>query len=256
MLLENLAFPEVEAYLKEKDVILIPVGSVEQHSPYGLIGTDFIAAECIARETGKRMGIMVAPTLAYGISPHHMAFSGSATLMPETLILVVGDIVKSFLSHGFRRIFFINGHGGNVNSIETGLQRLKADNYPGIFGMISWYDYPEMIDIGRELFDGKEGSHATPSEVAVTRCLRPKEFGTKATIELEIEKPEHHWPLSAEEMRQFFPDGRMGSAPWLATESKGKMVIERSVDALEKKLRKIIAIPLADSSKVQKQIRC
>jgi creatinine amidohydrolase len=244
MLLENLAFPEVEAYLQEKDTILIPVGAVEQHSPYGLIGTDFIAAECIARETGKRMRIMVAPTLAYGISPHHMSFSGSATLMPETLICVVQDLVKSFLSHGFRRIFFINGHGGNVHSIETGLQLLKADNLPGIFGMISWYDYPEMADISRELFDGKEGSHATPSEVAVTRHLRPKAFGTKASMEQEIENPEYHWPLSADEMRQFFPDGRMGSAPWLATESKGKVVIERSVDALEKKLQKLLTLPL------------
>ena len=245
MLLENLAYPEVDAYLKEKDIILIPVGSVEQHSPYGLIGTDFIAAECIARETGTHMGIMVAPTLAYGISPHHMAFSGTATLMPETLVLVVQDIVKSFLSHGFRRIFFINGHGGNVNSIKAGLQRLKADNHPGIFGIISYYDYPEMADTNRELFDDKEGSHATPSEVAVTRCLRPKAFGNKATMEKEIEKPENHWPLSAEEMRRFFPDGRMGSAPWLATEKKGQMVIDRSVHALEKKLQKFLAMPLA-----------
>ena len=62
--------------------------------------------------------------------------------------------------------------------------------------------------------------------------------------------------LKDKEMRQFFPDGRMGSAPWLATESKGKMVIVRSVDALEKKLLKMIAILLADSSKAQKQIRC
>lgn len=245
MLLENMAYPEVEAYLKEKDMILIPVGAVEQHSPYGLIGTDFIAAECIARKTGTRMDVMVAPTLAYGISPHHMAFSGSATLMPETLVLIVQDIVTSFLSHGFRRIFFINGHGGNVNAIETGLQRLKADNYQGIFGLLSWYDYPEMADIGRELFDDKDGAHATPSEVAVTRFLRPETFGTKATMEQEIEKPETHWPLSAEEMKRFFPDGRMHSAPWLATEKKGEMVIARSVEALEKKLQRFLAMPLA-----------
>ena len=109
-----------------------------------------------------------------------------------------------------------------------------------------------MVDIGRELFDGKEGCHATPSEVAVTRCLRPKAFGTKATMELEIENPENHWPLSAEEMKQFFPDGRMGSAPWLATERKGRMVIEQSVDALEKKLLKMIAMPLGDNKKQKK----
>lgn len=246
MLLENLAYPEVEEYLKEKDIILIPVGSVEQHSPYGLIGTDFITAEGVARETGKRMGVMVAPTLAYGISPHHMAFSGSATLMPETLIRVVRDIVTSFLAHGFRRIFFINGHGGNIESIKAGIQRLKADNCPGILGVFSWYDYPEMADIGRELFDDKEGSHATPSEVAVTRYLRPEEFGGKATVAQGIVKPQTHWPLSAEEMRRFFPDGRMCSAPWLATGQKGKIVIERSVEALEKKLQRFLAMPLGE----------
>jgi creatinine amidohydrolase len=80
MLLENLSYPEVELYLKEKDIILVPVGSVEQHSPYGLIGTDFITAEHVARQAGEAMDILVAPTLCYGVSPHHMAFPGTVSL--------------------------------------------------------------------------------------------------------------------------------------------------------------------------------
>ena len=88
MLLENLSTNEVEDYLNDKDIILIPIGAVEQHSQYGLIGTDFIVAENIAREIGKRMDILVAPTINYGISPHHMAFMGTATVTPNTFILV------------------------------------------------------------------------------------------------------------------------------------------------------------------------
>ena len=84
MLLENMSYPEVEAYLESNDSILVPVGSVEQHSPYGLIGTDFITAERVARETGEAASVLVAPTLHYGVSPHHMAFKGTMTLTPDT----------------------------------------------------------------------------------------------------------------------------------------------------------------------------
>ncbi|MFZ1956246.1 MAG: creatininase family protein, partial [Desulfobacterales bacterium] len=87
MLLENMAYIEVETYLNEKDTILVPVGSVEQHSPYGLIGTDFIVAEAIARTVGDNLKLMVAPTVCYGASPHHMAFKGTVALSPSTLII-------------------------------------------------------------------------------------------------------------------------------------------------------------------------
>ncbi len=241
MLLENLAYPEVEAYLKEKKIVLVPIGSVEQHSPYGLIGTDFIAAEAIARAAGESMELLVAPTIPYGVSPHHMAFKGSVTVSPATLIAVVSDIVRSFLTHGFKTIFFINGHGGNTSTVETAFYQLKAQNTPGRFEIISWYELDGPREFVNNAFGDAEGNHATPGEVSVTRCVRPSEFENKATHEQTVEKPEYHWPLTAEEMKAFFPDGRMESAPWLATGALGKKIIELAVDSLEKELLKALS---------------
>ena len=139
MLLEELSFTEVEEYLQENDTLLVPVGSVEQHSEYGLIGTDFIAAEGVARAVAQKMNLLVAPTVNYGVSPHHMDFKGSATLSPATFISVVVDLTLSFLKHGFQRIFFINGHGGNAAPLTVAMQEVKMQGAAGQLAFFSWW---------------------------------------------------------------------------------------------------------------------
>jgi creatinine amidohydrolase len=244
MLLENLAYTEVEDYLKKKDIVLIPIGSVEQHSPYGLIGTDFIISEAVARAVGEAMTILVAPTIAYGVSPHHMAFKGTVSLNPNTMMGVISDIVQSFVAHGFKRILFINGHGGNITPLKTAFKQLKAENIPGYFDVISWYDSNKVRKACKDAFSDKEGRHATPSEVSLTKFTRPAEFATKAVDQKTVAKPKYYWPLSGEEMRSVFPDGRMESAPWLATEEKGRLIMAKAVEALEKKIKEIIKLKI------------
>src|ERR1700710_2783373 len=100
------SWPEVEDYLRGSNGMIVPIGSVEQHGPNGLIGTDHLCAEVVAKGVGDRVGCMVAPTLAYGMSQHHLGFAGSATLRPSTLMLVVRDVVQSLAVHGFQRFFF------------------------------------------------------------------------------------------------------------------------------------------------------
>ena len=240
MLLENLSYPEVELYLKEKDIILLPVGSVEQHSPYGLIGTDFITAEHIARQAGEVMDILVAPTLCYGVSPHHMAFPGTVSLSPDTLIAVICDVVQSFVTHGFKKVICINGHGGNIAAIQVALAQLKANSAPGIFQLTSWYTLPGVSEICTELYHYNVGKHATASEVAVTMSSRTRVFKNKATKPTAVERPHYNWPLSAEEFRKTFPDGRMLSAPWLATEADGRQIADVAVKALVSELSSML----------------
>jgi creatinine amidohydrolase len=240
MLLENLSYPEVELYLKKKDIILVPVGSVEQHSPYGLIGTDFITAEHVARQAGEAMDILVAPTLCYGVSPHHMAFPGTVSLSPDTLIAVVCDVVRSLVTHGFRKIILINGHGGNIAPIQVALVRLKAEGAPGSFKLTSWYALPGVSQICTELYQDNDGKHATASEVAVTMSNRPWVFQNKATKPTTVERLNYNWPLSAEEFRKTFPDGRMLSAPWLATEAHGRQIADVAFKALVSELSSML----------------
>jgi len=242
MLLENMAYPEVEAYLQEKDVLLVPVGSVEQHSPYGLIGTDSICAEAVARETGRRLGIIVAPTLPYGASPHHMAFAGTLSLGPSTVIAVVQDLIRSSVAHGFRRIIFVNGHGGNITPLQTAFKQAKMEALAGCFEVVSWYADEEVRKLSRKAFGDKEGHHATPSEVSLTRYLRPEAFAGKPEAPRPVRRPNYYWPLSAAEMRRVFPDGRMESAPWLARASLGKTLLDRAVESLRQKIEKIMQL--------------
>src|SRR5579872_7006529 len=117
-------WPEVEAYLARSKAILIPIGSTEQHGPNGLLGTDALCPEIIARRAGDEAEFLVGPTFNVGQAQHHMAFPGTITLRPSTMIASMTDWAQSLTRHGFERIYWLNGHGGNIATITAAFSEM------------------------------------------------------------------------------------------------------------------------------------
>jgi creatinine amidohydrolase len=228
---------EVEAYLATSRGVIVPIGSTEQHGPNGLIGTDAITAEAIARGIGAAAGALVAPTIAVGMAQHHLGFAGSMTLRPSTLIAVVRDMVESLARHGFERFYFLNGHGGNIATVTAAFSEVYAQRSlagPGNAAPLkcrlkNWWQTPGIGALSRELYGEAEGSHATPSEVAVTQYLYPDAI-KRAALDPAV-APRGDF-ADAADYRRNFPDGRIGSNPGLATPAHGRRLYDTAVAEL------------------------
>ncbi len=239
MQLQLQTWQEVEAYLQNSRGIILPIGSTEQHGPIGLIGTDAICAEVIARGVGEATGALVAPTIAVGMAQHHMGFAGSMTLRPSTLIAVLQDMVESLVRHGFERFYFLNGHGGNIATLAAAFSEIYAvrslstgANAPTIKCRLkNWWQNHETFALAKELYGDAEGSHATPSEVAVTQFAYPDAIKS-APLDPPV-APRGDF-ADAADYRRKFPDGRIGSNPGLATPEAGRRLYDAAVAAIAK----------------------
>ena len=239
MQLQLQTWPEVDTYLRTSRGIIMPIGSTEQHGPIGLIGTDAICAEVIARGVGEAAGALVAPTIAVGMAQHHLGFPGSVTLRPSTLIAVLRDIVESLVRHGFEKFYFLNGHGGNIATVTAAFSEIyaarslaAAANLPPVKCRLrNWWQSQDVRQLTKELYGDSEGSHATPSEVAVTQFAYPD-----AIKSAPLDPPIAPWGeyADAADYRRKFPDGRIGSNPALATPEAGRRLYDAAVAAITK----------------------
>ncbi len=229
MLLHLSTWQEIEAYLKTSRAIVIPIGSTEQHGPTGLLGTDFLCPEIIAHEAARRGDLLIAPTFNVGMAQHHLGFPGSISLRPSTFIAAISDWTRSLTGHGFERLYFLNGHGGNVATIEAAFSEIYSaasfERRKAGFALKlrNWWDLPGVMGLASGLFPTGHGVHATPSEIAVTQWAYPDSI--KAANYAPQIAPSG--PIrEAADFRARFPDGRMGSDPGQASPDKGRELVD------------------------------
>jgi len=246
MLLQLCTWREVEAYLERATGILIPVGSTEQHGPNGMIGTDAICPETIGRGVGERTGALVGPTLSVGMAQHHLGFPGSVSLRPSTLLALVVDVVRSLAGHGFDRIYFLNGHGGNVPTLNAAFSEVYAGYSMGAersgtaphCTVTNWWRLPAVTEVARRRFGNAEGGHATPSEVSLTFFAYPDHV-KHADMHPDVAP---YGPIyDAADYRRRFPDGRIGSNPALASVEAGAELYEAAVGAVAAEYQRFVA---------------
>ncbi|HWX00057.1 creatininase family protein [Collimonas sp.] len=239
MLMHLSTWPEVEQFIARSRTIVVPIGSNEQHGPTGLLGTDWLCPEIIALEAERTADILVAPTFNIGMAQHHLAFAGTISLRPSTFIAAIGDWIRSLTGHGFEKILFLNGHGGNIASIEAAFSEVYADasfakrRAGYALKLCNWWDLPGVGELAREQFPSGHGAHATPSEIAITQWALP-----------HARKSAHYAPQIAPsgpirealEFRARYPDGRVGSDPGQATPEKGEALVKLAAQSLAQEL--------------------
>jgi len=234
-------WPDIERYLKHSSGLIVPIGSTEQHGPTGLIGTDALCAEAIAQGVSERFGVLIAPTLSLGVAQFNLAFAGTLSIRARTLMMLVDDLVQSLLRHGFKRIYFLNGHGGNSAPLRALFQdlyqpySLRGEDCPFRCRLRSWWDYPQTNALRQQYFGQYEGLHATPSEIAITQAVWPDSIHTQKLDPVPVLSAEfvrerggdNHF--DATDHRREFPDGRLGSDPNLATPELGRKLLDTAV---------------------------
>lgn len=113
----RMTWVEIRDALAANPVVIVPLGSIEQHGPHTPVG-DYLATEVIAKRVAERTGALYVPTLPYGYSETHRGFPGTLTYRPETLRATLEDLTDCLLEVGVDHILWLCGHGGNVPIIE------------------------------------------------------------------------------------------------------------------------------------------
>ena len=203
--LQNMTWEDVKRKTAEsKGTIILPIGSTEQHGPHLPVGTDTMVANSVAEAAALKAGVLVAPPLWFGWSPHHLVLPGTITIRAEVLIEVAFDMIKSLASHDFDKFILLNGHRiVNVSWMQIAAERAKRElgikviifdpaymskEFTGdmdwgevghaeeIEGSHMWYCYPDLVRMERARDNPHQHNriyHVDPRYSGDTLCYVP-----------------------------------------------------------------------------------
>jgi creatinine amidohydrolase/Fe(II)-dependent formamide hydrolase-like protein len=168
----ELTWPEAQARLKEVDVALLPVGSLEQHGLHLPLDTDAFDAYYLARQVAQACSDpkpLVLPLIPYGVSYHHDDFSGTIKVSPQALSQFAYEIGISAAKNGITKLVIINGHGGNIPALQFAAQMINRDAH--IFTCVETGETSEKDILS--LIDTPNDVHAGEIETSTTLAIRP-----------------------------------------------------------------------------------
>ncbi len=254
VLLEELSWKDVENYLANGNLILLPVGSIEQHGPHLPVGTDSMIAQYLAEKAAQECNVLVAPAVKYAISLNHIDFPGTVTLRPETLIEVIADVCRCLSHHGFKKILIVNGHGGNNATLDVAIVKVKCELRDTIVGQV----YPGHLPKECEgLLEDTMRAHADEGETSMILAIAPEL--------VKMERAKQEIPVSSSGLfifetskilsqttsfglprtKSVSPSGILGNAS-LGTPDKGKRLFDAQIKDLVGQIERLKAVNLKD----------
>jgi creatinine amidohydrolase len=177
--LDRLTWADIkEEIRKGRDTVVVPFGSTEQHGKHMPLGTDAVLGDEIGWGVAKRLDAFLAPTVRFGCSEHHLAFSGTISLAEETFRSIVTDVVSSLSAHGFRRIVLLPTHGGNFKPLAEAVAKIEPAKGVRI---LAFTDLTGLVNAACEssgtfgVDAAKSGAHSGEWETFLMLALRPEQ---------------------------------------------------------------------------------
>ena len=223
------SWEQIGEYLARDNRVILPIGATEQHGRHLGVGADYLIAQSIAEKIGAQTNILVAPTLAYGMSHQHLEFSGTLTLSPTTLSAVLHDILQSLYRHGFRRVLIVNGHGGNQPSIQSAAALVQTHHPDLRVKSFQWWLENDIVKIVDETLGAQRGTHASNHETAFMCAVSPEGVHTTRIAPVDAPVAPTREFDSPTRFREKYPDGVMGLAPFCADAALGEKLLAASV---------------------------
>jgi len=262
----DLAYPDIQAYLKECDMVLVPMASTEQHGPHLPLCTDTVTAIEVASRVAKINNMLHTPAIWTGYSPQHMAGPGEGrgtiTIRSSTLQALMYDVARRLIHHGFNKILFINGHGSNVKVVDPVLRKIRYDTGAMVGFCIPYMErYTGLLEgLMENPKDETPGWHASeletsqmlahnPDIVRMDRAVKtltnipkwlPKSFGKKdGAPDIQFEGYSYfQFPMDHHE----FTDSGVIGNPERATAEKGQEAFRRYAEHVAKAVQALAAV--------------
>jgi creatinine amidohydrolase len=232
--LYTVTWPEVKREIEAgRDTIVFALGAVEQHGHHLPFGTDSIFGDELGRAVAERLDCFFAPTMPIGCSNHHLAFPGTMSVEQETFELVVGDVVRGWARHGFRRIVLLATHGGNFSPLAAAVERLGP--IEGV-NVIAVADLGMLIEATIGLAGqlgippAEAGVHAGEWETSMMLAIRPE------LVDMQRAVPGYTGDLESGTARFFgegvhaLTDTGVIGDPIRASAENGRKYVQRIVD--------------------------
>jgi creatinine amidohydrolase len=232
-------WPEIEAALDDgTTTAIVAVGSVEQHGPHLPVIMDTLAGDELSRRIAARLGdALAAPTIRPGCSGHHMAFPGTITIPPETLMDLVRGYCESLDEHGFEHLVLVPTHGGNFAPVNTVAPEIAREIDASVIAIADLDENMRLMNEGlREagVEYGEPVIHAGAAETAIVLTVNE---GLVRTDELAVG---HEGEVSASRLLSegfdaISENGVLGD-PREGTAEAGEAILERITTAYAERI--------------------
>jgi creatinine amidohydrolase len=236
---EQLRSPQLKSLADANAIIVVPVGSIEQHGPHLPVKVDALLATEVARRAALKVQthqpILVTPTVWCGLAEHHMDFCGTLTLDFETFHALLRNLCRSIRHHGFRRIFLLNGHGGNIAALNVICSELvrELDGLRVVSG--TYWTLPEVAEKFAEILEVQQNvRHAGEAETSMMLALEPElvDQSTLNQADGTLEIPFYGSGVSRwVSFKEVSANGVIGS-PSVATAAKGELLLEVAAEGI------------------------